>query len=699
MGRIQELVEEALEEEGNDDLIDFISEGDGEPLDSLEAPVQLDERFPATIIISGIPKVAEAKFDKLLNVLSRLIDKYGKNQKVMPYNAEGSQTEGVVIATFENETDANNAKNTLDGMALDRVHTFKVIKMDDFDKIVSRPEEFEAQRTLSSFSRADFRDWLKDKQCREQFVLRYQNETQIFWNDTATGEPVLCYGGEREKSQKKVWCDWRVQWSPHGSYLATFHQQGVALWGGPEFTKKVRFIHSGVKYLDFCPTEEYVVTWNGSPPLENDEQAVRIHRVLTGECVRKCRTPAVAPLGNDFPHYLWSHDGKFFAECNEMAIMVRDTETFELIKDEDGKKKSLKFDALHTFQWSPKDNVLAVWTLEKDNNPARLVLVEVPSRKELASRSRTQVEASMHWQSEGDYFCLLNTKLSKTKKKGDTNLEIFRIREKNIPVDTVEVKDTVRGFFWETKGQRFSVLTTDDAGHRPKMFIWALNKEKCELICNFDLPSNSFNQFFWAPEGQYFVCAAIGHGDLLFGGVTPQNKLEILHKDEHFMLTDVSWDPSSRFVITAVTQPMQNDLGGFKYSMEAGFALCTFQGRVLHRRQVEKLWQVNWRPHPPSLLSAKRNADIRKNIKVFSKKYDAIDEQAKELARTAFKRDRDEKNGSFKEVMDRLNDWKQEIGDESDWNETAQKHIESQGWEMEEDIIEEEIDVVEEKIQ
>ena len=32
--------------------------------------------------------------------------------------------------------------------------------------------------------------------------------------------------------------------------------------------------------------------------------------------------------------------------------------------------------------------------------------------------SSWRVEASMHWQSEGDYLCLINTKLSKTKKKG-----------------------------------------------------------------------------------------------------------------------------------------------------------------------------------------------------------------------------------------------------------------------------------------
>jgi len=512
------------------------------------------------------------------------------------------------------------------------------------------------------------------------------------------GVPVLCYGGEREKRQNKIWCDWRVQWSPQGSYLATFHQQGIALWAGPEFVKKMRFAHEAVKSIEFSPNEDYLLTWNGALAQDGDDNAVRIFHVLTGKCVRTCRTPSVAPLGSDFPHFLWSADGRYFAECNDAAILVRDTETFELIKDEDGKKRQLKFDALHTFQWSPKDNVIAVWTLEKNNNPARLVLVEIPSRKELASRSRTQVEASMHWQSEGDYLCLLVTKLSKTKKKGATNLEIFRIREKNIPVEVVEVKDTVRGFYWETKGCRFAVLTTDDAGHHPKLLMYILGKEKCEQICSFDLPSNSFNNFFWAPDGQYFVCAALGHGDLLFGGLTPDNKLEILHKDEHFMLTEVSWDPSSRYVITAVTQPMQNDMGGFKYSMEAGYAIWTFQGRVLYRQQKEKLWQIAWRPHPPSMLTTNRQAHIRKNIKQKSKEYDALDEQTKEAARQAFRAKRDEKTNAFMNVLNRLSEVKEDKEEEFGWNEAFTSFSEGQGWTMEKDTLEEELDTTEELI-
>jgi translation initiation factor 3 subunit B len=304
----------------------------------------------------------------------------------------------------------------------------------------------------------------------------------------------------------------------------------------------------------------------------------------------------------------------------------------------------------------------------------------------------------MHWQSKGDYLCLLTTKVSKTGKKGNTNLEIFRIRARNIPVDIVELRDTVTGFFWETKSNRFAVMTKDEAGHRPKIQFYALGNEKCENVQTFDLPASSFTDMFWAPNGQYFVCAAMGHGDLVFAGLMPDHKLELLHKDEHFMVTDVLWDPSSRFVITAVSQPMRDEAGGYRYQMEAGYAIWTFQGRNLYKQQKEKLWQVAWRPHPPSMLADQKQKEIRKNIKQFSKRYDALDDHAKESARQAFRQDRDEKMGGFREVLERLEDYRAENVEENGWDEAWAAHAENQGWEMDETNLEEELDASEELI-
>merc|ERR1711896_101966 len=55
--------------------------------------------------------------------------------------------------------------------------------------------------------------------------------------------------------------------------------------------------------------------------------------------------------------------------------------------------------------------------------------------------------------------------------------------------------------------------------------------------------------------------------------------------------------------------------------------------------QKEKLFHIAWRPHPPSLLSQQKQQDIKKNLKQYSRKYDAMDEQAKESARQAFRAD------------------------------------------------------------
>uniref|UniRef100_A0A7S0ZMM6 Eukaryotic translation initiation factor 3 subunit B n=1 Tax=Noctiluca scintillans TaxID=2966 RepID=A0A7S0ZMM6_NOCSC len=667
-------------------------------MEAAEEPVKMDESFPGTIFVQNIPKVGQEKYDKLMGILSKMIDKSGRNEKYMPINEKTGQTDGFMIVTYKTEQEAIEVVKTLDGWEFDRKHTFKVIRLETFDQIINRSEEFVPKNTLNSFSREDFRDWLCDKKCREQFLLRYNTETEIYWHDTMAGSPQLCYGGEREKRLKKIWCDWKVQWSPWGSYIVTFHAQGVAIWAGDQFQRKMRFPHDSVKHVDFSPNEEFILTWNGSPFCEKDNSAVKIFRVMTGEPVRTCRTPAIVPNvdeGNprEFPHFLWSHDGMYFAELSEASIIIRDTVDFQETK----KPIKLKYEGLHTCQWSPKENLVAVWILEKDNNPARLVLVEIPTMKELTSRSRTQVKAKMHWQSEGDFLCLLVTKQSK-KKEGATNLEIFRIRERNIPVDIVEVKDTVCGFFWETKGNRFAVITKDEQGAKPKLLFFLLGPQKCENVASFDLPSSNFSKVFWAPDGQYFVCAAIGTGDLLFGGLSPENKLEILHKDEHFMLTDVHWDPSSRYVVTAVLQPMKDEMNSYKYQMEAGYAIWTFQGRVLFRQQKEKLYQITWRPRPPSLLKPDQEMTIRKNIKQYSKRYDALDEQAKEAARQAWGRGRQQKINQFKEVLERVQRSKAEIEEENGWKEAWEEHFDNQGWTSTEHTIEEELEVSEDLI-
>ena len=83
----------------------------------------------------------------------------------------------------------------------------------------------------------------------------------------------------------------------------------------------------------------------------------------------------------------------------------------------------------------------------------RLILVDIPSRRELASKNVYNVRgAAMHWQGNGDFLCLKTMVFKKTGKKGRkefSQLEIFRMREKDIPVDNIQLTDLAVQLHWE----------------------------------------------------------------------------------------------------------------------------------------------------------------------------------------------------------------------------------------------------------
>ena len=70
-------------------------------------------------------------------------------------------------------------------------------------------------------------------------------------------------------------------------------------------------------------------------------------------------------------------------------------------------KKSIKVAGMRDFSWSPKENILAYWVAEDKDVPARVMLLEIPSRKELRVKNLFNVgDCKIHWQKCGDYLCV-----------------------------------------------------------------------------------------------------------------------------------------------------------------------------------------------------------------------------------------------------------------------------------------------------
>ncbi|CEM02104.1 unnamed protein product [Vitrella brassicaformis CCMP3155] len=683
--------------EGEEDLLEYLSDRE-ECIEDYEDEGEKEHTFPNTVMVGGAPCVGPEKQEKLQKIVLKLFERFGEVTECEMITDDNKQGLGFFFVTYSSADDAKLACDNLNGHALDRSHTFKAVMLDNYDQIITRTEDYRPPPSVPFFVREHLWWWLNDERQREQLLLRYADETEIYWHDPVERAPMLVYNGSRERAKgSKVWTEFRAMWSPRGSYVTTFHRPGVALWMGEGFRKAMKYEHKEVKHLEFSPDEEYIISWDGTPHAAKYDKAVKIFRTQTGEVLRSFPTPMVAPKGGEFPHFLWSADSKYFAKCSDKDILVYETATMKPLMVE-GKTAPLKFpDGLDRFEWSPTDPVLSIWTPERGNSPGRLVLIEIPSRRELATKNVFQVrDAQLHWQSRGDYFCLNVTRTSKSKKTGHNQLEIFRLREKNVPVEMVSLRENLKLFQWENSGSRFAVLLQDETTHAQMIRFYQMKgrgKGTCEIITSFDI-SSQINQVYWSPLGTHFVLASLGSdGTLLFGNLSADGKPDIVHKDEHFMVNEVMWDPTGRYVITAVTVPMvSGGASAWRYNMEAGFAIWSFQGRLQYKAQKERLYHVAWRPRPPALVSPEKIDEVKKNLKEYSKNYDRIDEELKRSKREEFQGARKEKMDEFLEMLRAMDDARKDHPSYDDWEDGWDDLEDQIEWEEIEEQFEEEID-------
>jgi len=69
--------------------------------------------------------------------------------------------------------------------------------------------------------------------------------------------------------------------------------------------------------------------------------------------------------------------------------------------------------------------------------------------------------------------------------------------------------------------------------------------------------------------------------------------------------------------------------------MENGYHMYDFKGSLLREEHIDRFKQLIWRPRPPTLLSKEEQAEIRKNLRNFSKIFDEQDLAKKNTANKA----------------------------------------------------------------
>jgi translation initiation factor 3 subunit B len=326
-------------------------------------------------------------------------------------------------------------------------------------------------------------------------------------------------------------------------------------------------------------------------------------------------------------------------------------------------KTSIKVEGIVEFEFAPAitqregvktyESLLCFWTPEMGSNPAKVTLMSLPTKEIVRTRNLFNVtDAKLHWQSDAKFICVKVDRHSKSKKSLATNLEIFRIKEKGVPIEVVDsLKDTVINFAWEPKGDRFVIITAGEAvagsNVLPKTAVSFFTPEKVKgagtgafkHARTFDKKNS--NGIYWSPKGRFVVVATVSvqqHSDIDFydldyEGEKPESEahlnanIMLMNSEDHYGMTDVEWDPTGRFVTTSASV--------WTHQMENGYKIWTFYGQLLTDAPTEKFKQLLWRPRPPTMLSKEEQRTIRRNLREYSKEFDELDKELEEGANQA----------------------------------------------------------------
>lgn len=482
---------------------------------------------------------------------------------------------------------------------LDKKHTLRINKLTDIERYgrEGRVEEEYQPPVIEPFEeREHLRSFLSDPsgRGRDQFVMHRGDTVGVFWNnDKDTPENIV---------DRQFWTETFVQWSPLGTFLVSVHAQGVQLWGGPSWSRQRRFGHPFVNMVAFSPNENYLVTWSNRPIAIGEDAHPQLTRdddgknyvvwdIATGKPLRSFANldgPAQPdgrpgqPPRQPWPAFKWSADDKYVARMTQgSSISVYTLPSMGLLD-----KTTIKIEGVMDFDWAPAtpkregiknyEQLFCYWTPEIGSNPAKVGLMSIPSKEVIRSLNLFSVsDAKLHWQSDGAYICVKVDRHSKSKKSQATTLEIFRVKEKGVPVEVVDtIKETVINFAWEPKGDRFVIITAPEpagavaVAPKTSVAFFCPEKAKGNAIGNFrhlrTLDKKNSNAIYWSPRGRFVVVATVHNQqssdldffDLDFEGEKPEGEkdltanLQLMNTADHYGVTDIEWDPSGRYVAT-----------------------------------------------------------------------------------------------------------------------------------------------------
>jgi len=610
---------------------------------------------------------------------------------------------------------AERAVELMNDKPLDKTNTFRVCLFDKFNEMYQRvesvPETY--QDTVEYRPRPNLTAWLADDQGRDQYAVRFfdgdRHETHIYWAEPTKAKNdfrQLVYGGEREKSQGKHWCELQIKWSPKGSYLATYHVPGIVLWGGETFEKLGRFPCPDVRNVIFSPCERYVLTITSDSDYGLQRQRDRFlvadaakkpsaatsviaqatlqadgkeeeRRTWTLKCTlwNIALQKPIESFEEEIPEggqtsFKWSHDGNYYTLVKPEGIKLANMQK-QVAKILKGTAGAIEVD------WCPTANVLSYVIRGTGERPDSIILYDVQKNVNVKTHHYFNLNSiSLLWHPRGR-FVMMQIVRHKTKKTYSYVLGFIRYSEPGLPVEEFNIENPVTrvafdpvydGFVTTSQVQNGSINVCQINSYRIGRTIEPYHTTTAPLPGHAQA---SVYTIHFSPAGRWYILAALNTSssapNLYFfdsHATTAAAASLAVEVQEHVSL--ITWEISGRYVITASCRAIQqvNVQASWRDKIKDVYNLWNFQGEQIASYSADRLFMVYWRPRPPTELTRKQLNEIQNNLKTkYWKKYEAYDNEERLSQTTEAQRRRMEIKAAWRKLKE---DLKQTYADEAE---------------------------------
>jgi len=634
----------------------------------------LSKNLESIVLIDEIPVATASKLARLEEVMRKKIaeELEKRNLKIeikrmaIPYapieKDEKENSYGFALIQFATEQQAQQFQNVFRHFKFTKRSIWETYNLSTINKYSSASDHWEAPEMVHKELDGDLEMWQNDE--NDQFLVLAKDNVSVSLNQCGYGPTrTMAPTGPLNLWQKpgmgsEEWDN--VRWSPKGTYVLVFdkHERGLGLFGGQEFVIKEKIPAKCCFNACFSPDEQFLMTQSGRTDnngnfIESEvKNEVSVWSIIDGEQKKTFVFPVGHHCADAWERFQWSPSGQFLATTKKDTLCIFDAwNDFKPIHGPESPNGFFHVQGLMGFTFSPTDDYIAYWVPEEGERPLRMCIRDLPELKPIRVKNLFNVKSlEMLWHPQGTFLALRVAKTLKGKKGFLYNsYELFHIKEKEIPVDTIEIKDhllpydierdvikteNVGTMAWEKSGMRFAVMYgPNDAVTKTQIKIYKLQTNgKVKALPPMER-STQFNEISWSPTGRYFVLAQLKKGQSSGGALewidangdpftatkyNPKNKTELLKPvtlatGSHQFATDIEWDATGRYLVTSAS--------AFAHKMENGYVMWNFLGRELYVNKLEGCSIFKWRPRPVSDISKEQVKEIKTSLSKYENKF------------------------------------------------------------------------------